>query len=98
MVDWRSRTKEPTYEDEVRPDISCRGDIVLVGIPQVAKVVGLKDQNHNPVDRGKNRVERKGRRVVAILSPYTPTVVIVMAVSRAVEGIVCNVRSRLVRY
>ena len=91
MVDWWSRTKEMTYEDEVRPDVSCRGHIVLVGVPEVAKVVGLKDQNNNPVDRSKNRIEREGRPVVAILSPNTTTVVIVMAVGRTVESVVCYI-------
>lgn len=91
MVDWRSRTKEMTYEDEVRPNISCRGDIVFVGIPEIAKVVSLQDQNNNPVDRSKNRVEREGCWVVAILSPNTTTVVIVMAVGRTVESVVCYI-------
>ena len=66
----------------------CRAvEIGCVCTPQVPDIVGLQDEDEDPVDACKHRVEREWGRSMTVLTPNSMTVV-VMAISRLIERIV----------
>lgn len=79
-----------TYEDEMAAHIGRTCDECLVCTPQETDIVCLQYQDHNPVDAGNHRVQAERRSSMVILSPYRVAVVVVLAVRRALEGVVCS--------
>lgn len=77
-------------EDEVAADVGCTCLIACVRLVEILDVVCLQDQHDDPVHARDNRVEGKRRRAVVVLVPYRMASVLVFAIWRSIEGVVCS--------
>lgn len=77
-----------THEDEMTSNIGSTGLIACVRLIEIFDIVGLQDEYDNPVYTGNDRVQRKGRVMVVVLTPNCMALAMFLAVRGCGKGVV----------